>query len=251
MSVQRTSATTPAIVFEQMAEIHRMTVPGGFITSLGPRFLARLYRTLGTSPHAFVYFSQDGDQVNGFIVGSMNTSRVYRDFLLRAGLPTLWTVGWNLLSVKKIRRMMETLLYPSRKTQSQIQGTETGAAFAGATSSASATATASASSSGIATVAQTTVNSNGGKRELPTEELISFCIHPECQGKGLGRALFEASLAEFASRGIFRVKIVTGADQLSAQKFYDRQGSQLVDRIEVHAGTPSLVYVHNIPATTN
>lgn len=101
--------------FRRLSKIHIEEIDDGFLSTLGPRLLIRLYRTLSTSPHAILIVASMNEDISGFICGSTNTGRVYMDFIKRAGLPALWILGPKLVSVKRLRRVLETLLYPRKK----------------------------------------------------------------------------------------------------------------------------------------
>jgi hypothetical protein len=51
---------------------------------------------------------------------------------------------------------------------------------------------------------------------------------------------------EYRRRGIRRIRIVTGAGQESAIRFYDKMGAKLVGRLQVHANVESRMYVFTI-----
>ncbi len=187
-------------MFLQLACLHQQEIAGGFLTELGPTFLTRLYRALSRSPHSFVIVASKENEAAGFICGASDTGRVYRHFMLRWGLVTLPILIPKLVSLGRIRRVFETLLYPSRKEN----------------------------------------------LELPTPEILNFCVSKKWQRKGVGKALFNALLEEFRKRRISRIRIVTGGEQYSAQAFYESIGASLVSEIEVHNGTKSLVYTYDI-----
>lgn len=82
---------------------------------------------------------------------------------------------------------------------------------------------------------------------LPAAEILNFCVSEARRGQGVGRRLFEALLAEFARRSVREIRIVTGADQVSARIFYDRIGAQRAAELENHEGKTSIVYTYSIP----
>ena len=101
--------------YRRLSEIHIEEIDDGFLSTLGPRLLIELYRTLSTSRHAFLIVASMNEDVFGFICGSTNTGRVYMDFIKRAGLHALWILGPKVVSFKRIKRVLETLLYPRKK----------------------------------------------------------------------------------------------------------------------------------------
>jgi ribosomal protein S18 acetylase RimI-like enzyme len=185
-------------VLLQIADIHRREISEGFLSTVGSNFLMKLYRCVAGSPHTFLLAAMSDGSVLGFVAGCADTSQFYKYFFKRAGISVLPMLLPKLLSVDRLKRITETLLYPRRKHN---QG-------------------------------------------LPASEILNFCTCREFQGQGIGRTLFSALMEEFRSRGIEEIKIVTGAHQVSAQKFYEKLGAGLVKDIEVHRGAKSLVYLY-------
>ena len=195
--IRRAGEADGEAVFAQLAAIHHAVVPG-FLATLGEPFLARLYRVLATSGHSFVFVAERGEEVLGLIAGSMNTGKVYRDFMWRAGVRGSFLLGRKLLSLRRLRRMLETLLYPKQQT------------------------------------------------DLPDEEILNFCLRHDAQRQGIGGRLFRALEEEFLSRGVQRIKIVTGGQQFKAHRFYEKLGARKVLETEVHKGTKSFIYLHDL-----
>lgn len=81
--------------------------------------------------------------------------------------------------------------------------------------------------------------------DLPPAELLSIVVSPDARRKGVGKALVDAMVSEFACRGIPRVKVAVGADNEEANAFYQRQGFKLALTRE-HHGLPMNVYVLEI-----
>lgn len=82
--------------------------------------------------------------------------------------------------------------------------------------------------------------------DLPDAEILNFCVIAERQGCGVGRALFAAMEKAYRTRGVRRIRIVTGARQLSAIRFYEKIGARRVAKIEVHTAVESCLFVHAI-----
>jgi len=102
-------------VFSQMAEIHRCEIHEGFLSSLGDTFLAGLYTYLSESDDAFALAAMEGDRMLGFIVGAMDTGQVYKGFAKKGGFAAMRVLLPKLMSPARIKRILETLLYPKRK----------------------------------------------------------------------------------------------------------------------------------------
>lgn len=82
---------------------------------------------------------------------------------------------------------------------------------------------------------------------LPKAEIMNFCVRSTEQRKGIGRALFRRLVEEFEDRGVTHIRIVTGAQQVSAQGFYERLGALRHSEIVVHGDTKSIAYTYPIP----
>jgi ribosomal protein S18 acetylase RimI-like enzyme len=102
-------------VLTQCAEIHRNEIREGFLSTLGQDFLVVLYKTLADTGSAFVFAALDGERVLGFIVGAEDTGAVYKEFMRRAGFKAFVKLAPRMLSVGRIKRVFETVLYPKRK----------------------------------------------------------------------------------------------------------------------------------------
>jgi ribosomal protein S18 acetylase RimI-like enzyme len=82
--------------------------------------------------------------------------------------------------------------------------------------------------------------------DLPGAEILNFCVTQKLQRAGIGQALFAAMKDEYRRRDIRRIRIVTGANQLSAIRFYEKLGAEPVGTIEVHARTESRLFRYSI-----
>jgi ribosomal protein S18 acetylase RimI-like enzyme len=100
----------------RVAELHAERIGEGFLATLTPAFLRRLYRRAILSPHAFVLVATDGadrddERVVGFAAGAHALGRFYRSFLLRDGLVAGAVAAPRL--ARSLPRVVETLRYPS------------------------------------------------------------------------------------------------------------------------------------------
>ena len=74
-----------------IAALHAERIAEGFLVSLGPAFLRRLYRRILRAPGAFVIVADEAvavgpNRVCGFIAVAEDTGALYREFLLRDGI---------------------------------------------------------------------------------------------------------------------------------------------------------------------
>ena len=118
--IEKISGRADNGVLRQLAQIHKEEIDGGSLAKLGTRFLTRLYRALSSSPHSFVIVARQEEYVAGFICGAIDARSVYRRFMLRRGLFTLPILLPQLVSPGRLQRVLETLLYPSKKEHQNL-----------------------------------------------------------------------------------------------------------------------------------
>jgi glycosyltransferase involved in cell wall biosynthesis/ribosomal protein S18 acetylase RimI-like enzyme len=178
-----------------LARIHRQALPGGFLSSLGDRFLRRLYLALAADGDAVTVVAEDRNGVMGFATGVPSVRRFYRRFYLRHGLPAALAAAPNLLRRGIVHRLRETGTYPA------------------------------------------------ASRNLPDSELLSIAVDGRLRSRGVGRQLAERIVVGLARRGVKEIKVVVGAENDGANRFYERIGFQHRANLFVHDGTPSNVLV--------
>jgi hypothetical protein len=71
---------------QRAADLHADQISQGFLSVLGPRFLARLYRRISLDPDSFLIMGQVEGTTVGFIAGSTDVGGLYRSFLVRDGV---------------------------------------------------------------------------------------------------------------------------------------------------------------------
>lgn len=94
------------------AALHAERISEGFLARLGVRFLARLYRRIVRSDHAFAHVAVDAEgSVVGFTATAVSTAALYREFVVRDGIVA--ALGSLPPVVRNVRRVWETLRYPA------------------------------------------------------------------------------------------------------------------------------------------
>jgi len=98
---------------KRLAEMHATRITDGFLPSLGPAFLERLYRRIVRSADSFAYVAthDQDDHIMGFAAATTDIGKLYRSFALRDGLIAGAVAAPRLLT--SWRRVLETLRYPS------------------------------------------------------------------------------------------------------------------------------------------
>jgi len=89
------------------ATLHARLISDGFLSSLGPRFLGRLYGRIVRSDRSFLLIAESRGTAVGFIAGSVATGRLYRSFLLRDGVAAFLSAPLRLATA--LPRVLETL----------------------------------------------------------------------------------------------------------------------------------------------
>lgn len=197
--------------YQRVAQLHAENLDQGFLSTLGPRFLRLLYQAIDECPDACLLLAREGDQVVGFVAGTLNMGQVYRR-LLRHWLALGLSLAPSLLIPRRLWRMLEILRYSRGKS---------GRVRAFGTSSAEVPL-------------------------LPAAELLSIAVDPAYRGRGIAEDLYAGLKLFFATRGLGEFKIIVGAPLAPAHRFYRRLGAVPVAEIEVHRGAASTVYVQRV-----
>jgi ribosomal protein S18 acetylase RimI-like enzyme len=209
-----TSGDIPAV-----AALHGVAIDEGFLSTLGDRFLARLYSRIVASPHGFLLVADSHEateggrpRVAGFVAGSAAVGRLYREFLWRDGLPAVLSSAPRLM--RSLPRVVETLRYGTPDTPAR-DGTD------------------------------------AGSRTTTTEtELLALAVDGAERQRGVGKALVEAFITTARAAGSASARVVVGLANDRAIALYGRAGFSDSERLELHSGTESLVMrvgLHPIP----
>ena len=112
-----------------VAALHISSVTTGFISTLGPGFVAQLYVLIAASPHAGVWVAEMSgrtERLDGFIAGSTSTSAMYRSVPLRGWLRLLFFALPHVANPSMLRKAWETLLYGTRTDPDLAKGAQCG-----------------------------------------------------------------------------------------------------------------------------
>ena len=81
---------------------------------------------------------------------------------------------------------------------------------------------------------------------LPSAELLSISVMPNCQASGIGSHLIKALEYHLFKARIFRYKVIAGEELVGANKFYIKNGFVLATQIRIHGEKLSNVYIKSI-----
>jgi ribosomal protein S18 acetylase RimI-like enzyme len=165
------------------------------LPSLGPGFLSRLYRALGSEDDAVALVAENGAGVVGFATGVVSVRSFYRRFYRRHGLASAVSALPYLVRPAVFCRALETARYPV------------------------------------------------GTDDLPDSELLSIAVDDAYRAQGVGRLLAAELMQAMAAKGVADMKVVVGADNVGANRFYERLGFTFRKSIAVHDSSASNVWV--------
>ncbi|MGO9339983.1 MAG: GNAT family N-acetyltransferase [Terracidiphilus sp.] len=113
VTVIKAVPSLPASFWCEVAALHRREIHGGFISSLNPKFLQSIYKSIARSDNAFLLAAceTETERVHGFICGSTNTKSVLIQVLLRSGVGLIVSLLPNVFSLRTVRKLFETARY--------------------------------------------------------------------------------------------------------------------------------------------
>ncbi len=97
--------------------IHRIEISRGFLSSLGDNALALLFSHALESRFGRLLIAKNAlsGQIVGFLLGTIDTGAFYKDFLCRKFFKAIFVIAPKLLSFEKVRKVFETLFYPTKE----------------------------------------------------------------------------------------------------------------------------------------
>lgn len=99
----------------QIAKIHHQEIKDGFLSQLGEKFLFQLYKSIASSPYSFIIVAEKNNQIIGFVSGSINVNKLYKNFLKKYFLKTFFILLPKIFKPSIIKKIIETLHYPYQK----------------------------------------------------------------------------------------------------------------------------------------
>lgn len=97
-----------------LARLHRDSLPEAFLSTLGERFLAKLYVALVRDPASPVVVAEAGGRVVGVVAGTASSRAFSRRFALRHGVAAAAAAGRRAFRPGVLRRMRESATYARR-----------------------------------------------------------------------------------------------------------------------------------------
>jgi len=103
-----------AIHAKPIAKLHIQGINTGFISSLGTDFVTSLYEAIAKSKTSFGFVAEENDKVLGFVAFTTNLNKLYKSVILKKGLCFALLLAGKMLSLRRIKKVFETLFYPGR-----------------------------------------------------------------------------------------------------------------------------------------
>jgi ribosomal protein S18 acetylase RimI-like enzyme len=103
---------------DQISRLHQNYMEKGFLSSLGTKFLGKLYEAMIKSKIAFCIVACDESRIVGFVSGTKNTGHFYKEFIRKYYLSVLMLLLPKVINLKNLQKMFETLFYPVKQEYS-------------------------------------------------------------------------------------------------------------------------------------
>ncbi len=82
--------------------------------------------------------------------------------------------------------------------------------------------------------------------EIPRAQILNFGVRRAYRRTGPAEELFLPLINRFKLKGDIQVKIVAGATQERAQRFYKKMGANIVGPTTVHKGHFCFLYIYEV-----
>ncbi len=108
----------------QVAALHIQCISTSFISSMGIDFVTSLYEAIVRSKSSFGVVAVRNEKVLGFVTFTTNRNKLYRSVVWRKGLIFVLLLAGNMWSRKRVKKIFETLFYPSRIKKMNLPAAE-------------------------------------------------------------------------------------------------------------------------------
>lgn len=101
----------------ELARLHSEGLSGGFLASLGSRFLVQLYEAMIVSPDTVVLLAEDEGEVIGFVACAVTPAALWREFLRRHGFRAIWLLAVRLLKPSVRTGVLEVVRHVRQRAE--------------------------------------------------------------------------------------------------------------------------------------
>jgi ribosomal protein S18 acetylase RimI-like enzyme len=99
--------------------LHSSRITEGFLPTLGPRFLKRLYRRIALDRDSFLMVAEKDGEILAMASCTSDLGHLYKTFILHDGL--IAAAGALLPILRSLPRVFETLRYPSNDDSQKLK----------------------------------------------------------------------------------------------------------------------------------
>jgi predicted ATP-grasp superfamily ATP-dependent carboligase/ribosomal protein S18 acetylase RimI-like enzyme len=99
---------------KEVAHLHIQGISTGFISSMGIRFVMALYAAIAQSTFSFGHVAVQDGRVVGFISFTSDLKKLFRCVCVKNGIQFFFLLAGQLVSLRNLKRIWETLIYPKR-----------------------------------------------------------------------------------------------------------------------------------------
>lgn len=154
-----------------------------------------------------VWVFEENNEVKGFVSFSVNSAGMMKRFLRHCPGCILSLALKTIVKPTNLKRFVETFRAPFKSKKSQ--------------------------------------NAENFIR-LPSCELLSISVMPNCQASGIGSQLIMSLEDYLCQNHITQYKVIAGEELVGANNFYIKNGFVLANQIKIHGEKISNVYIKNI-----
>jgi ribosomal protein S18 acetylase RimI-like enzyme len=191
---------------DSCANIHKQEINGGFLSQLGLKFLKLLYKAIISSSNTCCIVAEKDNFVVGFVAISFNTNKFYKEFFIKYGLKVFFILIFNLFNPVIMKKVIESAIYPFKKIKTK----------------------------------------KNDSIEITETELLSIAVNQNAKGTGIAQRLIETMFDECKKRNIRKIKVIVGAENSRANRFYEKVGFRFCSNIYIHGSDVSNVYIKEL-----
>lgn len=107
-----------------IAQLHIQGISTGFISSLGIDFVTALYKATAKDKYSFGFVAEENERVLGFVAFTANLNKLYKSVILKKSWRLALLLVGKMFSLKQIKKVFETLFYPSRIKKLELPAAE-------------------------------------------------------------------------------------------------------------------------------
>ena len=119
--------TFEVVSVEKAADVAKLHIEGistGLISSLGTDFVTALYEAIVQSKSSFGFVAQENERAVGFVAFNTNLNKLYKSVILKKGIRFAFLLAGKMFSLRRIKKVLETLFYPSRIKKMNLPSAE-------------------------------------------------------------------------------------------------------------------------------